>query len=42
MNNLITLILIVHNRHKNLNRLLKYYDGFLTPLIIADSSEEKH
>ncbi len=42
MNNLITLILIVHNRHKNLDRLLKYYDGFLSPLIIADSSEEKH
>jgi glycosyltransferase domain-containing protein len=42
MDNLITLIIIVHNRHSNVERLLKYYEGFSSSLIIADSSEKKY
>ncbi len=38
----ITLILILHNRHKNLDRLLEYYNDYTFPIIIADSSKEKH
>ena len=38
----ITLILILHNRHKNLDRLLAYYNDYDFPIIIADSSTEKH
>lgn len=42
MNKLITLIIIVHNRYRNVERLLKYYQDFLSPVIIADSSEKKY
>lgn len=38
----ITLILILHNRHKNIDRLLEYYDDYDFPIVIADSSKEKH
>lgn len=38
----VTLILILHNRHKNLDRQLDYYKDFSSPIIIADSSENKH
>ncbi len=38
----ITLILILHNRHKNIDRLLEYYEAYDFPIIIADSSLEKH
>ncbi len=42
MTDKITLILILHNRHKNLDRLLEYYNDCTFPIIIADSSKEKH
>jgi len=42
MNELVTLIIILHNRHENLDRLLIYYNSFSSPVIIADSSAEVH
>lgn len=42
MNDLVTLILILHNRHDNLDRLLDYYKSFSSPIIIADSSSVVH
>ncbi len=42
MKELITLIIILHNRHKNIERLLEYYKDFDSPIIIADSSKEPH
>lgn len=42
MTDKVTLILILHNRHKNLDRLLEYYKDYNFPIIIADSSEKKH
>ncbi|TKK68920.1 TIGR00180 family glycosyltransferase [Ilyomonas limi] len=38
----VTLILILHNRHKNLDRLLEYYDEYNFPILIADSSVQEH
>ena len=38
----VTLVLILHNRHKNLDRLLEYYKDCDLPIMIADSSKEKH
>jgi glycosyltransferase domain-containing protein len=38
MNHVFTLILILHNRHKNMRRLLDYYNGENFPILIADSS----
>lgn len=38
----VSLIIILHNRHINLERLLEFYDDFDFPIIIADSSIEKH
>lgn len=34
--------MILHNRHKNLDRLLEYYDNYGFNILIADSSVEKH
>lgn len=42
MTDKITLILILHNRHKNAERLLEYYKDYNFPIIIADSSYEQH
>lgn len=42
MSKLVTLILILHNRHKNLDRLMAYYRDVDFPVLIADSSAEKH
>jgi glycosyltransferase domain-containing protein len=42
MTSSVTLILILHNRHKNLARLLEFYKDFSSPIIIADSSSEKY
>lgn len=42
MSSLITLVLILHNRHRNLDRLLDYYKNTNIPILIADSSTEKH
>ncbi|MFT3907927.1 MAG: TIGR00180 family glycosyltransferase [Ferruginibacter sp.] len=38
----ITLIIILHNRHINLDRLLDYYRDEKCNIIIADSSKEQH
>lgn len=38
----VTLIIILHNRHKNLDRLLRYYQGNIFPIIVADSSHQPH
>ena len=37
-----TLVIILHNRHANLDRLLQYYDGYDFPICIADSSSNPH
>jgi len=42
MKDLVTLVIILHNRHSNLDRLLEFYDNFDSPVIVADSSSEKH
>ena len=42
MKDQITLIIILHNRHANLDRLLEYYSGQYFSIIIADSSSEEH
>ena len=42
MENQITLIIILHNRHPNLDRLLEFYNNFTDPVIVADSSVQKH
>ena len=42
MKNAVTLVIILHNRHQNLDRLLEYYAGFESPSVIADSSKEEH
>jgi glycosyltransferase domain-containing protein len=42
MKNAVTLVIILHNRHRNLDRLLEYYVNFESPIIIADSSKEEH
>jgi glycosyltransferase domain-containing protein len=42
MDQSVTLILILHNRHKNLDRLLEYYKNVPFPVIIADSSASRH
>ena len=42
MNELVTLIIILHNRHDNLDRLLEYYKKFSGSIIVADSSVEVH
>ncbi len=38
----LTLILILHNRHTNLDRLLEFYNNFESAIYIADSSFEEH
>lgn len=37
-----TIIIILHNRHRNLDRLLEYYSGQGFQIVIADSSREEH
>jgi glycosyltransferase domain-containing protein len=37
-----SLIIILHNRHRNLDRLLDYYENYNFPIFIADSSRESH
>ncbi|MBS1732666.1 MAG: TIGR00180 family glycosyltransferase [Bacteroidetes bacterium] len=37
-----TIIIILHNRHRNLDRLLDYYAGVEFPIVIADSSKQEH
>jgi glycosyltransferase domain-containing protein len=39
---LITLVLILHGRHENLDRQLVYYKESGIPILVADSSKEKH
>ncbi len=38
----VTLILILHNRHYNMDRLLKYYNNFESRIILADSSQVQY
>ena len=42
MKDIVTLVIILHNRHRNVDRLLEYYEDFESPIIIADSSAEPH
>jgi len=42
MQNLVTLIVILHNRHNNVERLMEYYKDFESPIILADSSTKAH
>jgi len=42
MNNLVTLVLILHNRHRNIDRLLKFYETVNFQIIIADSSRKPY
>jgi glycosyltransferase domain-containing protein len=42
MKDLVTLVIILHNRHSNLDRLLKYYNNFTSPIVVADSSIHEH
>ena len=42
MEHYVTLILILHNRHHNIDRLIDYYQDSAFPIIIADSSITKH
>ena len=42
MKDKVTLIIILHNRHANLDRLLEFYRDFDFPIVIADSSEKAH
>ncbi len=42
MKDRVSLILILHNRHRNIDRLLEYYKDFSSSIIIADSSNNKY
>ena len=42
MEQLVTLVIILHNRHQNLDRLLKYYLDVKMAIVIADSSAMPH
>ena len=38
----VTLIIILHNPHQNIRRLVEYYKGIKATIILADSSEQQH
>lgn len=38
----VTIVIILHNRHQNIRRLVEYYQGIEASIILADSSAQKH
>ncbi|WP_346236494.1 TIGR00180 family glycosyltransferase [Niabella insulamsoli] len=38
----VTIVIILHNRHQNIQRLVNYYDRSEVSIILADSSTDKH
>jgi len=42
MSEQVTIIIILHNRHANLDRLLEFYENIDLPVFIADSSSAEH
>lgn len=38
----VTLVIILHNRHQNIRRLVEYYRYIKASIILADSSSQKH
>ncbi|MGE9314704.1 TIGR00180 family glycosyltransferase [Niabella sp. CJ426] len=38
----VTIVIILHNRHQNIRRLVEYYRDIEVSIILADSSSQKH